>query len=317
MPRRLFSLLAVLLVAAGLATPATPAQAAQGPCLPAGGGPRCHVWTGKVIRVDDGDTVLVDIAGDGKNNPRWIRLINAQAMELTVYSAVASRRRGQCHAVAAAARFEYLVRAGGGAVRLTAQDASSSSLNRPLRSIQVRVNGRWHDVGQDLLRRGLALWQPFKGEWAWNSAYRVATQRAAQERAGLFDTDTCGVGPAPNALLTAVVNYDAPGVDEQNLNGEWVRIDNGSPTAVAIGGWWVRDSALRRYTFPAGTMLPAQGSVYVHVGSGTDTATHKYWGQTSPVFDNPTDDEQAKGDGGYLFDPRGDLRAWMQYPNSV
>jgi micrococcal nuclease len=310
-PRRLVPLIAVLALLTGFAAPA---RAATGACLPTGGGPRCQIWSGKVIRVGDGDTVLVDIAGDGKNNPRWIRLINAQAMELTVYSTVASRRRGQCHAVAAAARFERLVRAGGGTVRLTAQNASSSSLNRPLRSVQVRINGRWHDVGEDLLRRGLALWQPFKGEWAWNATYRVATRRAAQDRVGLFDTDTCGSGPAQAAQLTAVVNYDAPGVDEHNLNGEWVRVDNGSATAVAIGGWWVRDSALRRYTFPAGTTIPAHGSVHVHVGNGMDTATHKYWGQLSPVFDNPTDDEQALGDGGYLFDPRGDLRAWMLYP---
>jgi micrococcal nuclease len=83
---------------------------------------------------------------------------------------------------------------------------------------------------------------------------------------------------------------------------------------VQIGGWWVRDSALRRYTFPAGTAVPAKGAVYVHVGRGKATATHKYWGLPAPAFDNPTTDALAIGDGGYLFDPRGDLRAWMIYP---
>jgi hypothetical protein len=76
----------------------------------------------------------------------------------------------------------------------------------------------------------------------------------------------------------------------------------------------VRDSALRRYTFPAGTVVPAQGEIFVHAGSGIPTATHKYWGQTAPVFDNPTFDERAAGDGAYLYDPQGDLRGWMQYP---
>jgi hypothetical protein len=32
------------------------------------------------------------------------------------------------------------------------------------------------------------------------------------------------------------------------------------------------------------------------------------------VFDNPSFDAKAAGDGGYLFDPRGDLRAWMLWP---
>jgi hypothetical protein len=53
----------------------------------------------------------------------------------------------------------------------------------------------------------------------------------------------------------------------------------------------------------------------VHVGKGTASATHKYWGMTAPVFDNPTSDAKAIGDGGYLFDAQGDLRAWMLYPD--
>ena len=63
-----------------------------------------------------------------------------------------------------------------------------------------------------------------------------------------------------------------------------------------------------------GNELPGHGSVYVHVGKGHSTTTSKYWGLTAPVFDNPTSDALAIGDGGYLFDPRGDLRAWMLYP---
>jgi len=309
--RSLAALAAAATLVAGFATPAA---AASGSCLPTGGGPTCQVWTGKVVRVGDGDTVLVDITGDGTNNPRWIRLVDAQAMELTVYSLTPSRRRGECHAVAAAARFEQLVKAGGGVVRMTAQHAASSSKDRPLRSVQVKLNGVWHDVGQDLIRRGLALWQPFKGEWAWNATYRVAQARAAKDGVNLFDTDSCGSGPYQSAAISAFVNYDAEGLDDQNLNDEWVRVSNASASAVAIGGWWIRDSGLRRYTFAAGSVVPAHGSVYLHVGKGRDTATHKYWGLTAPVFDNPTDDEQALGDGAYLFDPKGDMRAWMQYP---
>lgn len=314
MLRRLALVLAAVLGTGGLATPAAPAAAASGSCLPTGGGPACQTWTGRVVRVGDGDTVLVDITGDGRDNPRWIRLVNVQAMELTVYSSVAARRRGQCHAVNAAARVEQLIRAGGGVVRLTAQHASSSSKNRPLRSVQVRINGVWRDIGLDLLSRGLTLWQPFKGEYAWNATYRAAEARAAQNGLNLFDTDACGSGPSQHAPITAFVNYDAEGLDDQNLNGEYVRLDNPSASAVPIGGWWVRDSGLRRYTFRAGSAIPAGGSVYVHVGKGKDTATHKYWGLTTPVFDNPTDDAQALGDGAYLFDPKGDMRAWMLYP---
>jgi micrococcal nuclease len=314
---RLVSVLGAAAVAAVLAVaPVVPAAAATptAPCLPSGTGPVCQVWTGTVTYVNDGDTLSVDIAGDGTRTPRSIRLINAQAMEQTVYSSVVRKRRGECHSLAATARLEQLIRAGGGVVRLTAQQASSSSRNRPLRSVAVRIDGVWRDVGLDLMRRGLVLWQPFGGEWAWNPQYRVAQAQAARDGLNLFDPDTCGTGPAQDTPISVVVNYDAPGADDQNLNGEWVRVENHSDTALPVAGWWVRDSALRRYTFPRGSVVPAQGALYLHAGSGTATATDKYWGQWTPVFDNPTFDEQAHGDGAYLFDPQGDMRGWMQYP---
>ena len=306
---------AVLSAAAALlAAAATPVSAASTACRPGADSPVCQVWTGTVSWVPDGDTPLVDVAGDGTATPRSIRLIGVQAMEQTVYDRVPSRRRGECHALAATARVEQLVKAGGGVVRLTAMHAGSVSRGRPLRSVAVRINGVWRDVGLDLIRNGYALWLPVPEEWAWNPAYRLAAQQAAREGLRMYDTDTCGVGTYQGAKLSMEVNYDADGADDQNVNGEWMRVSNASSAAVPVGGWWVRDSGLRRYTFPAGTVVPAHGSLYVHVGRGTATATHKYWGQPGPVFANPTTDARAIGDGGFLFDPRGDLRAWMHYP---
>jgi micrococcal nuclease len=308
-------LVAVLVtaVAALVAVPAAPAAAASA-CVRASGGPACQVWTGKVAWVPDGDTVLVDVYGDGTRTPRSIRLAGVQAMEQAVYSPSPARRRGECHSLAATARVEQLVKAGGGIVRLTALHASSVSRGRPLRSLAVKINGVWRDVGLDLIRHGHALWLPFADEWAWDARYRQAEEAAARDGHNLFDADTCGAGPHQGSALNVWVNSDAEGPDDRNLNGEWIRVGNGSAAAVPVGGWWVRDSGLRRYTFPRSTVVPAGGAVYVHVGSGTDTAEHKYWGLPSPIFENATGGPQALGDGGYLFDPQGDLRSWMLYP---
>ena len=313
MLRRFAALLSTAVTTAALAAvPASPASAATAACLP--GGPTCQVWTGKVAWVPDGDTPLVDVYGDGTGTPRPIRMVGVQAMEQSVYSPVPAKRRGECHSLAATARVEQLVKAGGGIVRLTAQHASSESRGRLLRSIAVKINGRWVDIGNDLIRRGYALALPFGGESAWDATYRLAQARAAQEKQHMFDNDVCGTGPYQSAALSVWVNSDADGDDSRNLNGEWIRVGNASAQAVPIGGWWVRDSGLRRYTFPAGTVVPAGRGVFVHIGKGTATATHKYWGLPSSIFVNATGKPGALGDGGYLFDPRGDLRAWTQYP---
>lgn len=296
--------LLALVVAAGLGLGfAAPADAAAP-----------QTWTGTVDWVPDGDTPRVDVHGDGTSVPRSIRLIGVQTMEQTVYSRTVAKRRGECHALAATARTEQLIKAGGGKVRLTALHASSRSGERPLRSVAVKIDGRWQDIGLDLVRRGLALWLPFSGEWTWDERYMAAAKAAAREKRGLYDTDSCGTGPAQNAGLVLTVTPDPAGTDALNLNGESLIVRNPSGSAVPLAGWWVRDSAYRRYTFAKGTVIPAGGTLTVHVGTGRNTATDLYWGLTQPIFTNVDPANHGYGDGGYLFDPQGDLRAWQIYP---
>jgi hypothetical protein len=200
-------------------------------------------------------------------------------------------------------------------VRLAAQDAASRSRGRWLRSVALRIHGRWQDVGRVLVGEGLALWWPGNIEDAWNARYSALAQKAALEGVGLYDTDYCGAGPSEGAPLQFWVNADADGPDEGNLEDEWVRIKNLDPVnPLPLGGWWVRDSGLRRYTFASGVSVPAGGELTVHVGPGVDSATDLHWGLEAPIFDNPSRGDEVMGDGAYLFDPQGDLRAWMIYP---
>ncbi|MEU8660240.1 lamin tail domain-containing protein [Actinoplanes philippinensis] len=315
MLRRLAALAAATtLTAAGLATPARAATTTA--CRPEAGSPRCQVWTGKVDWAPDGDTIRVDLAGDGTKDLVSVRILGIQAMEMKTYSHYPERRKGDCHAIAANTRLEELLAAGGNYVRLTSLKASSRSEGRPLRSVAVKIDGQWRDVGEQMVREGYTLWQAWPGEWAMDEAYHRAAQEAAAAGREIYDTDSCKPGPAQNSGLTLTVNADADGLDEKNLNGEWFRIHNPSAAGVPIAGWWVRDSGLRRYTFPAGTVVPAGGDVYVHIGKGKNTATHKYWGLTKPIFTNVDPANHAVGDGGYLFDVHGDLRAWMIYPEA-
>jgi hypothetical protein len=75
----------------------------------------------------------------------------------------------------------------------------------------------------------------------------------------------------------------------------------------------MRDSELRRYTFPAGTAIDPGKTITLHVGSGNRTASTFFWGLHESVWENSIAGGGV-GDGAYLFDPKGDLRAWMIYP---
>jgi len=310
MVRRLPILAAVLALAAtGAATGAASAQARTGRCLPGGGGPTCHFWTGKAVSVNDGDTVDVDVDGDGSRRAFPVRFAGVQAMELTRYnSRHPSKRRGQCQAVAATNLVERLVRRSHRRVRLAAQRAGTHFGHRLGRTIAVRSGGRWIDVGERLMRAGLALWMPDLVETAWNDRYNKAGQEAAARHAGLWNPSACGSGPQQDVPLKLWASWDPPGVDSLDLNGEFIKVQNRSASApLALGGWWLRDSMLRRFTFPAGTVVPPGATVTLRVGPGASSGLTFHWGLRETIFQNI-------GDGAYLFDPQGDLRASMVYP---
>src|SRR3954462_7695916 len=186
--------LAALALASALILPASAAQAKSGACLPDyPHGAHCHVWTGKVTQIDDGDTLDASVPGDGLGGVLRVRIIGVQAMELTSYRTAS--RAGDCHAVDATRRLEQLVRRSKGKIRVTSLYPESRSRGRRLRSIAVRRGGRWRDVGRILVSEGLGLWWPGQAEDATNARYSVLSQKAAAAQRGLFSSSYCGIGP--------------------------------------------------------------------------------------------------------------------------
>ncbi|WP_051324791.1 lamin tail domain-containing protein [Candidatus Solirubrobacter pratensis] len=291
--------------------------------MPGTGAPACTWWNAKRTFVADGDTIRVHIAGDRPGRIATIRFTGINAMELHRYSARSSRRRGDCHSVEAAALVDSLLERAHGRVRLAAQDPSSVTGGRLRRSVWVRSGGRWQDVARLELQAGLALWLPNAVEHAHNADYSALSQAAAAAHLGLYAPSSCGAGPDDDIPLAVDVNWDADGADGADLNGEWVQIRNLGARPLALAGWWLRDSWLRvspqpphrpGYEFPAPAVIPPGGAVRVHSGCGADDASAFHWCQKGGVFDNASTDGRHMGDGAYLFDPQGDLRASEIYP---
>jgi micrococcal nuclease len=93
---------------------------------------------------------------------------------------------------------------------------------------------------------------------------------------------------------------DPVGDDYENMNEEFVLVQNRRSSSADLSGWRVRDEAGNDYDVPGGFDLRSGEVVALHTGTGSDTASHLYWGRTTyTVWNND-------GDTGYLYDDHGD-----------
>ena len=93
--------------------------------------------------------------------------------------------------------------------------------------------------------------------------------------------------------------WNADGNDNQNLNDEYVCLQNHDAVTADMADWRVQDAVGATYTFPEFSLSPAT-HVRIHTGSGANTATDLYWGRGSAVWNNT-------GDTVFLYDDAGSL----------
>jgi len=196
------------------------------------------------------------------------------------------------------------------------------------RHIFIIKNGKEVNVGKQLVEEGLALPLTMTDENIYDAEYAKIAQEAKSRRIGLWSTigksatNHCPTSAdSTNTSFNIIVNFDADGDDNTNVNGEWVKIKNTSGKSVDISNWWLRDSALHFFRFPNATMIDNNEEITVYVGKGTNSNNTFYWGNNIPIFDN-------SWDGVFLLDyldsrssttdlreiPRGNIKAAALYP---
>ncbi len=236
--------------------------------------------------VTDGDTLRVLVGGRSER----LRLVGINTPETD-----------ECLAVEAA---DYLAQLLQGRVLTLVVDVSDrDQYDRLLRLV-------WADgvfVNEALVRSGFAIARRYPPDLGYADLFDEAQADAQQNQWGMWAADACG--PAANTTLVIThIEYDAPGDDSQNLNGEWVTLHNNGTAAVDLGGWVLKDeSASHRYTFPAGFVLLADGTVNVYSGCGENASHALYWcNQGSGIWNND-------GDTAYLLDPAGNIVTYLGY----
>jgi endonuclease YncB( thermonuclease family) len=130
-------------------------------------------------------------------------------------------------------------------------------------------------------------------------AFAAAEQAAFEDRVGLWSPTACGPATAFEVLVRAV-EFDAPGHDDENQNGEFVVIANDGPEA-DLTDWVIRDeSSIHRFEFPNGFVLGTGATVVIRSGCGQDGTDELFWCANGPVWNNG-------GDMALLLDQHGNV----------
>jgi endonuclease YncB( thermonuclease family) len=268
-----------------------------------------------IDRIVDGDTI--DVRFPGETQKKRIRILGIQAMEMHS----GANTRNDCWADEAKERLKQLTGGEGAIVTLRSQDEKIEIRDRLARHVFVEVNGEEINVSEKLLEEGLVFPFLHYSETTHNKAYMKAAERAKEKHLGLWNKNNhCSTkADSFDVHFDLEVQVDAVGYDKKNLNGEWVKIKNISGRDVDISGWWLRDSALHFFRFPANTNLVNNEDIIVYGGKGEASDNIYYWGNKKPIFDN-------HAEGVYLHDylddsvnlldevsPKGNIKASYLY----
>ncbi len=272
--------------------------------------------TGQVDRILDGDTLR--FLEDGASTWIKIRLLGVNTPEVTGFNNI-HFDENMCGGQEALQLLERIIPAGT-RVQLRANSKDSSNRGRSLRYVfaQNPKTGEYDiDVQAQVAESGLAMWFTIDQEAALSFPYRQIISRAQRGGRGIWDPNHCGPVEQPDARVRLTVIWDAPGVDQTNLNGEGVIVRNVGTTPVDLSGWLLRDSSLTSwFYFTPGSVLAPDDYRFVHVGSGSPgvpTPRDLYMNSTEPLFPN-LEDAKFVGDGAYLLDRRTSVRFYDEYP---
>jgi micrococcal nuclease len=283
--------------------PGAPGGGATATLPEAGTGVPDDARTATVTRVVDGDTVVVELE-DGTEEK--VRLIGVDTPEVHVevtpdeFGIPDTEAGRSCLRTYGERASDYAERSLDGRTVRLAPDPDLDRRGYYGRLLAyVYVDGRSFNFA--LVRTGHA--RVFRSDFTRRGEFEAAQQRARANRTGVWscldgdpapaattatgDGDDGGDGSRSLAVVEVVA--DAPGNDNENLDGEYVVFENRGEVTLDLSGWTVRDEAGHEYVVPEGTTVATGGRLTLYTGSGTDGDGELYWGRSGAVWNNGGD----------------------------
>jgi endonuclease YncB( thermonuclease family) len=212
--------------------------------------------------------------------------------------------------------------------------------SRPTRSVYKLNNATGQfdiDVQAEQIKAGWSLWWPTAAEWAHNKTYLDLMNDAKARGVGIWNPNLCG--PAVGNVPLMWFNQNAPTIDSnpEPAFGEYVVLLNNTGSFMDLSGWSLRDNSLNFFwsssrgwmqslnNFGSFGLQPGEHRIiYLDNPDNYPLSPSEYryfnWGHSpGPQLTNGDvsasfSPNYANGDGVYLQDTYGNIRASMTNP---
>lgn len=229
----------------------------------------------KVIEVIDGDTIILS------NNER-IRFIGMNTPEEGMYFFEEARDV-----------LEIMIL--GKEVRLEVDISDLDQYGRKLRYVYHRDIF----VNLEMVKRGFANTFTYPPDVKYSEQFLEAERYARENNLGLWESskiNTVGIE----------INFDAPGNDNENINGEFVILENIGPEILDTSGWTIKDSGTSIYHFGSYKFNP-DARIVLFSGEGKDRneddeKRYLFWNSQRPVWNNDNDTLYLRDKEGLLME---------------
>jgi len=254
-------------------------------------------WTVEVVEVVDGDTLKVEFPDGRVEN---VRLLGVDTPEVHTgvspaeFEGIPETEDGRMwlrdwgHKASEWMR----QRVADAEVRIETDPAADRRGSYGRLLVYVYVDGE--NVNEELLSQGYA--RMYDSEFTKRERFAELEASAQSQNAGLWGyTDGAGAATddggaiGDSGLAVATMHADADGHDGDNLNDEYVVLENRGDRTIDLSGYTVRDEANHEYTVPDGVTLRPGEQITLFTGSGSDTDDSLYWGSSRPIWNNDGD----------------------------
>jgi len=151
-------------------------------------------------------------------------------------------------------------------------------------------------INLKLVREGYARAYSYPPNIRYREMFSRAQEEARQKGIGIWSSR-----PQGRRVEITEINFDPPGSDRDNLNGEWIVIASNTDVPIDMTGFTLSDDSDHVYKFGQFTLTPGN-TVTVFTGSGVSASTSLYWGSKTPIWNNDGDTAYLKDSDGSLID---------------